>query len=74
MLLEGGTNMLSDGFYENGLITFSQIEKGNTLDLYCKSEGLDYQHLLSEINKKNFMFLKKIGLKKMSKTGSDSSN
>lgn len=40
--------MLTDGFYANGLFTLSQSNKGNELDRYCKLEGMDYQHLISE--------------------------
>ena len=51
--------MLADGFYDNGLITFSQSEKANKLNVYCKEEGLDYQHLLSEAHGRRLLFLMK---------------
>ncbi len=42
--------MLKDRIYdyENGLITFSQGEKRTGLDIFCKLEGMDYQHVVSE--------------------------
>jgi len=36
--------MLTDGFYSN------------TLNEYCRSEGLDYMYLLSEAGKRKFPF------------------
>lgn len=51
--------MLADGFYDNGLITFSLSEKGNQLDVFCKTEGVDYQHLLSETNSRKPLFFKR---------------
>lgn len=43
--------MLADGSYDNGLISFPQTEKGKLLDAYCRTEGVDYQHLLSQIER-----------------------
>jgi hypothetical protein len=42
--------MLTERIYdfENGLITFTQGVKGTALDEYCKLEGIDYQHIVSE--------------------------
>lgn len=42
--------MLTDKVYdyENGLITFSQGEPVNGLDVFCRLEGMDYQHVVSE--------------------------
>lgn len=40
--------MLANGLYGNGLITMSQTEKGNLIGVYCKSEGLDFYHLMSQ--------------------------
>jgi len=51
--------MLSDGFYDNGLITFSQTEKANKLSAYCREEGLDYQHLLAETHGRRLLFFVK---------------
>jgi hypothetical protein len=51
--------MLSEGFYDNGLITFSQTEKANKLNAYCREEGLDYQHLLAETHGRRLLFLVK---------------
>ncbi|HEX2947851.1 MAG TPA: hypothetical protein VHT96_18080 [Clostridia bacterium] len=48
--------MLADGFYNNELITFSQTEKANKLNAYCKEEGLDYQHLLAEAHGRRLLF------------------
>ena len=51
--------MLSDGFYDNGLITFSQTEKANKLNAYCREEGLDYQQLLAETRGRRLLFFMK---------------
>ncbi len=51
--------MLSDGFYDNGLIAFSQNERANKLSAYCREEGLDYQHLLAETHGRRLLFLVK---------------
>lgn len=51
--------MFAYGFYDNGLITFSETEKANKLNAYCKEEGLDYQHLLSEAHGRRLLFLVK---------------
>lgn len=48
--------MLADGTYDNGLITFPQTEKMNMLDTYCRTEGVDYQHLLSQISRRQIPF------------------
>ncbi len=48
--------MLADGTYDNGLITFPQTEKRSMLDTYCRTEGVDYQHLLSQISRRQIPF------------------
>lgn len=42
--------MLTDRVYdyENGLITMSQGETVSGLDVFCRLEGMDYQHVVSE--------------------------
>ena len=40
--------MLTYGFLADGLFSLSQTNQGSELNRYCKMEGIDYQHLVSE--------------------------
>lgn len=42
--------MVTYGFLADGLFTLSQNNKGNEFNRYCKLEGMDCQHLISESN------------------------
>lgn len=59
--------MLAYGYSDNGLITFSETEKANRLNVYCKEEGLDYQHFLAEAHGRRLLFL----MKKQSRKNAD---
>ncbi|NLV35417.1 MAG: hypothetical protein GXY17_01920 [Clostridiaceae bacterium] len=50
--------MIADGTYDNGLITFPRTENRDKLDTYCRTEGVDYQHLLSQIGRRQMLFSK----------------
>ena len=51
--------MLTYGFLADGLSTLSHTNKETELDRYCKLEGMDYQHLISESHSLKNLFGKR---------------